>query len=377
MDNLLLWSKCPTIDAGSCHKALIVRNIEHKYDKSFGRISQHPDTNNTSNVKEIKSGIDFHYIMKVVGNRYLLAKYNKLSSYNDQVLEGWVSNNSILPWSYKVFLEPNWEPSIVESLKGKKAYLYKDGEAVDSFEFGRINTIKKEATKYRLEPGFIRYPIVDYSSRDSSKYNIIGFISDSIEKISNISNSQTFYTGLTTDVECNVYRENRKNVFLTAFHGFVNRKDSLTGFDYWKPVLLLSAEELIELIKNLEPLINAIKMNSYGAQERRNYKKAVAYIIHCFTGQDPEEINLLSSEEITQIIARLNIKTTMLTGEQKEKSFTLSDILTCSERDFSQIIKQVENKIYYLSMIPRNSNYKFHFVQNGEKYYWIPLEMIP
>jgi len=373
MDNLLLWTSCPTNDVGIYRKALIVRNIDQKRDQSFGHISYHPDVNNTSHVIEIKQSIDFHYIMKEVNGRCLLAKYNKLSGTTDQILEGWVSKESILLGNYRVFLEPNWNPEVAKKLKGTFAYVYYDDKIAAAIPMGRINTITKDSsTKYRLEPDVMRFSLLEDKNDKNNQYQVLAFISTGMADIPHTKVRSFFTNGS----EIEFPRERT----LTAVHGYVDKKESKMGLDYWNVVLLLSSEELVELIKKLEPLKNAVKVKTYGTQERADYVKAVAGIIQSMTERSADDIEQLSTEEITRIIGGLNASTPMLKGKQSEKTYTLSDIKNpqaCPDKDFMKILKRMESKIEDLSQLPKGTNFKYSFTQNGVKSYWVPLEMIP
>lgn len=186
MENLLLWNSCPTNEYGIYRKALIVRNIDQERDKSFGRISEHPDVNNTSHTSPLKSSIDFHYIMKEEGAgdnvRYLIAKYNKIGggTITDQILEGWVSRNSFSAWNQRSCLEPNWNADDVEYFisKGEKAWLYSDASLTDEtqpWSFGQKNSEGQPATQYRMPPRAMRFPILDNDSPKDDNFKITAF----------------------------------------------------------------------------------------------------------------------------------------------------------------------------------------------------------
>lgn len=186
MENLLLWTSCPTNEYGIYRKALIVRNLDQKRDKSFGKISEHPDINDESHVSPLKSSINFHYIMKEVGEgdntRYLIARYNTISdgTITDQVLEGWVSRNSFSAWNQRSCLEPNWDEDDVNFFtdKGDKAWLYEDANFISktqAWTFGQKNSENQEETQYRMPPRAMRFPILDNDTKKDDNFKITAF----------------------------------------------------------------------------------------------------------------------------------------------------------------------------------------------------------
>lgn len=184
MDNLLLWSSCPTNEYGIYRKALIVRNLDQNRDESFGFISEHPDVNNKTSRSRLKHSIDFHYIMKEIGSgdntRYLIAKYNTLDGHTDRVIEGWVSRNSFSAWNQRSCLEPNWNADDVDFFmsKGEKAMLYADPnltEETQPWTYGRKNSEGQEATQYRMPPAAMRFPILDNDSPKEKVFKMTAF----------------------------------------------------------------------------------------------------------------------------------------------------------------------------------------------------------
>lgn len=173
------------------------------------------------------------------------------------------------------------------------------------------------------------------------------------------------------------YDENDNSLY--AFTGYA-QKDDGEGRDYWNAIVYMSSEELLELIKKLEPLKKASRVNTYTTQDRANYVSAVVQIVKSMTGMDTDEIESKSTTEITQIIGGLNASTPMLKGKQTQKVYTLSDIKNaqaCPDEEFKNILHVMANKIDNLSRLPQDSSFKYKFKQNAITSYWIPLEMIP
>lgn len=182
MDNLLLWSSCPTDQYGIYRKALIVRNLEHKGDALLGSISKDPD----KSVEEVPlvANMDFHYIMKEIGSgektRYLIARANTLDGLTDAVLEGWVSRNSFSAWNQRSCLEPNWYEDDVDYFEKNniKAVLYEKSDLsreTSSWSYGTKNKVGQLSTQYRMPPATMRFPILDNDSQDNNLFKATVF----------------------------------------------------------------------------------------------------------------------------------------------------------------------------------------------------------
>lgn len=175
MKNLLLWSSCPTDEAGIYNKALIVLNIDEqkKGNPDLGKRYQNPE--DKEDPKKLVADMNFYFIMKKADNGLvLLARECKMEGYTYQVLYGWVSPASYVPWSQRTCIEPNWKPLVAEQLKGKRVNVYRDGSKATDIELGRTNKItNNEAIKYRLEPQLMRYPLLE--NKSASQYHVTAF----------------------------------------------------------------------------------------------------------------------------------------------------------------------------------------------------------
>lgn len=175
MKNLLLWGSCPTDEAGIYNKALIVLNIDEqrKGNSDLGKRYQNPESKDDP--KKLVADMNFYFVMKKADNGLvLLARECKMEGYTSQVLYGWVSTSSYVPWSQRTCIEPNWKPLVAEQLKGKRVNVYRDGSKATDIELGRTNKITtNEATKYRLEPQLMRYPLL--GNKSTSQYHVTAF----------------------------------------------------------------------------------------------------------------------------------------------------------------------------------------------------------
>lgn len=162
MKNLLLWESCPVDNYGVYNKALIVINIEHMKGNAsdLGRRYDNPDIK--TKYRPLQADANFYFVMKSDDNgMVLLARECKMQGYSYQVLFGWVNKYSFAPWSQRTCLEPNWAPDVVKDLGGQKIDVRREGKKVTDILIGRENKItQNEATKHRLEPQLLRYPLL-------------------------------------------------------------------------------------------------------------------------------------------------------------------------------------------------------------------------
>lgn len=177
MENLLLWSSCPTDEAGIYNKALIVLNIDEakKGNSDIDRRYQNPVTKDAP--QKLVADMNFYFVMKKAENGLvLLARECKMEGYTYAVLYGWVSSGSFVPWSQRTCIEPNWKPSVADELKGTRVNVYRDGSKATDIELGRVNKITQNpTTKYRLEPQLMRYPLLNNKSGNDSQYFVTAF----------------------------------------------------------------------------------------------------------------------------------------------------------------------------------------------------------
>lgn len=157
MDNLLLWKDAPCRN-GIANKAVICANAKYEQNpQSLLKCFTSPNGNATLE-ENITNGFTFYYVMKTVGSRVLLAKYQHLSSgVSDNGLYGWVDRNSYLPWNQRTCFETEWHGDRVSQLRGLnlKSYKFSSGNHVYEVPF---------TTGERMSPEMLRYPIFDDST---------------------------------------------------------------------------------------------------------------------------------------------------------------------------------------------------------------------
>lgn len=182
MDKLLLWETCPTDDAGIYYKALIALNLDANNvakDNTVGKMYGNPE--NLSNSIPLTTDKKFYYIMKREGNMVLLAtQYTVSAGYSREVLFGWVSAGSYVPWNQRSCLEPTWDYQDVTYFinNSKSAPIYTTANATKEVTRWVYST-QKDWKDYRMNGNELRFPILDGNVRDKTgnilKYNISSF----------------------------------------------------------------------------------------------------------------------------------------------------------------------------------------------------------
>ena len=359
MRNLLLWNSCPTDDKGILQKAWIGLNLDSlssPSDEDVGMLFLNPDTKDCP--QKMFPDMKFYFVMKHAENGLiLLSKSSCLFGQKSQQLYGWVHKNSLMPCNQRLFLEPNWIAEEAEQLKGKKAYVYNHyGEIVAAIAMGRQNNITEGlATKYRLEPERMRFPVIENISGDNNRYKIIALVSSGMPDVP-------------TCIDYEAFR--RKD--LMAFYGSVDKKDSITGLDYWKPVILISQEELSEFINKLQSVMAAAIVS---VENRKPYVEAMKELIRILYGDIGEnEMMTMDTRNVMALVEGLVVKPNSLNGR------ALRDIMdpkVVSQEAFAMILSEFKNKYEKLNKI-RASKYNFTFtISDGTRWYWIPLQDLP
>lgn len=158
---------------------------------------------------------------------------------------------------------------------------------------------------------------------------------------------------------------------LLNFRGYARKRDVRSGREFFKPVLFISNEELLELIKRLEGVYEASRTYS---TNREPYINAMKALVRSFAPDKSDaEMAKMGNSEIMDMIAGLNESARSL------KSYSLNEIGSrhvVSDDQYQAIIRDFSNKFRKLQYLPRNSR---AFVKdfNGAKYYWIPISDLP
>ncbi len=185
VDNLLLWYICPQDQYKVYKKGVVIYSpsSEHgEYEKNpkflFAPSSNAKKTTNQSN------SLDFFYCIKTTVNRnnnklyYLLSKEYEIKSKGDaqdRLILGWLSEDNLTEWNYRLLLEPTHADKNVKCYKEKKLYpcifpVDKNG-LNNARKFERDGIISNPLWIYdkfeenkRMNPYRMRNPIIDNSS---------------------------------------------------------------------------------------------------------------------------------------------------------------------------------------------------------------------
>lgn len=163
MENLLLWTKCPTDQRGVQKKGIIAINLNKmRPDEKFeSKKYNSPDNLNKSTA--LNTDMNFYYVMKETpdGGYTLLATSAALN--NSQALYGWVNKNAYTEWNQRSCLEPNWLQKFVDVNRGQRVYVYEDegrSSQTTHWEYGTTNGDSNPSYKYRMHKNQLRFPIL-------------------------------------------------------------------------------------------------------------------------------------------------------------------------------------------------------------------------
>lgn len=357
LDNLLLWNSCPMSNTGVYRKVLIVSNLNPAMLDNPDNISQRPELHMVSkkNSKALTPSMDIHYVLKEAGTgdklRLLIAKTQRITGSAEEVVEGWVSRNSVFVWDGRLCLEPTWTPTVVSQFasKGQGIDFFPSNRfkgAVSTFKFGKANDVEQPSTRYRMKPEATRYPIMDFLTKGGGSYRIS-------------YSPKTDGSG--------------------AAVGFVKRY-SQDKSELWNMVLLFSSEELMDFTKRLEVLRNACKVTSFSLKERSDFVRAVYEVVFYYAKMTSDDMTNLNLSVLTRYLVGMDKKTPIPVQLYCKKDYKFAQILSpkkCPEEDFRLIVKGISSKIDDLMSLSKSSSFKYTFVQHGIKFYWVPIQMIP
>ena len=326
MGNLLLW-QCSVDEIGLYKKAFIGLNVDslrkYKADKLVEKTSVylHPEKNVKNTEKNYYTSRDICFVMKQEYGRYLLSKTPDINQLDNMTLLGWFTPSTIIRPVGNVFLEPNWHPSVVEELKGKRISVFdREGRKSLEFEIGRTNNITlNPSTKYRPEPEYMRLLLKDNASSNDNKYVVTAFV-----------RPDGCYDG-----EC----------VQGAFTGYVEKKDSVTSLDYFQLVALYSSDELAYLMEKLQAVMSAANTGN---------RKPYVAMLEFTRSMIPDITGLLDGRTLIQI----------------------QDENVVKQDEFDGMIANFQIKFRKLKKI-RENKYDFSIERNKTTWYWIPVEDLP
>ena len=363
MENLLLWTKCPIGRQGVQRK--VISSINLDWMSSDGRIKSKkynsPDDLNRST--PISTDMNFYYVMKETydGEYALLSSSSTIVS--AQSLYGWVDKNDITDFIQRVFLEPEWEPMFVEMFRGKGACFYEDdgmNSQVAQWEYGTSNGDSTQEDQYRMNHHQLRFPVLSKPDENGMVCCMSFGTPDSYD--------QEFLKRRIGDKGYQDLTQMRNNI--CSFKGYVKKDPG------WKYVLLLSSDELSELLELIAPI------KAVAQEQLPDRNKFIDALLSCLKSQMGIEYQLKDSELEKMPIWKLLYK---IYGVDmvEESHFDL----------YEQPLKDLKNKkkvpdTHFYDIIDRFYNrfgrltralngYNFRTDIGGMYYYWIPLDDMP
>lgn len=181
LKNLLLWTSCPTNEKFIYNKALIVMNLDEGKSQDAALCFKNPD--DRTHGTQLQTRLEFYFVMKEVGNLSLLARQYKVDGHTDQVLYGWVGKSYYVPWDQRSCLETNWKRDDASYFANKeiKASVYETKDLLNKrldMPLGVVNkhvAAKDSSFKYRMNPGAMRFPILENTSSNKDVFHCTFF----------------------------------------------------------------------------------------------------------------------------------------------------------------------------------------------------------
>ena len=196
LKNLLLWHTCPTNESGIYHKALLCVNLDQLRNQNYdlGNLYSNPIHKDKGMYEKLQAEMDFFFIMKRENGMVLLSKsHSNVSGISNNMLKGWVSEKSFVPWDQRTCIEPTWETGDVKQLLGKSFKVYGDQALTKKgIEYTFTDEVRnREPYEYRMRANLHRFPILSTIRRKNSNGE-----EDIIYKCSTFATSD----GRTTDI---------------------------------------------------------------------------------------------------------------------------------------------------------------------------------
>ena len=350
MKNLLLWNSCLTNDVGVYKKALLTHRLDEQRedDRDINKCYLNPITKNR--FQNLVADRSFYFVMKQEENgMVLLSKKCKMEGATSQVLYGWVSTKSFVPWNNRMCLEPNWKLFVTEPLKGKSAKVYRtNGENAASIKLCELNQqVKSQITRYRWDADRIRFPLLETDSNGKEQYHVMAYC---------------------TPQECGIpYLIIGESSVLFEFEGYVDKQ--MDGVNIWEPVLCITSDELALLMERWQPIMTASNVN-----DRKLYIEALKSLIYSIVpNMTPTEINTMDIQEIMALSAGID------TQKVIKKGVTLANLQdgnSVGQEQFEAMIADFRLKFMKIKKI-RETRYPFSLERDKITWYWLPLEDLP
>ena len=376
MDNLLLWNTCPADKRGVTNKAIIAIKLNEmgQGEQYQDRLYTNPDDHSGS--QPLSMDMNFYFVMKTnKDDTYALLCLQ--STFTGNNLYGWVKKNSYTPWNHRIFLEPNWSSSYVNSHLGERAYVYsnekanREEEDVMCWEFGWKNGDWDSSMQYRMDPRNLRFPVLSPPNEDG--------IVKCMCLVSNLKNSNNGFeyntTFLKNTLAASYYRVWKYYKQNYVHEGYIRLIDR-NGEPYWRYTLFLSDDELDVILRRIQPIADvALRMD-----ERKPYIDAMKGVVRAQLKEEmtmsDRDLENMTPDELDEIIYGINIPTVSMDRLTGHSIKEISNSTTFPPADYFELLNNVKTKYEGLRRI-QNSDYRYKMTVNHVDYYWIPLEELP
>lgn len=176
MKKLLLWHSCPADQYDIYQKALLCVNLDKQRDSDLGKLYKNPSNRQIS--EKLSTNMEFYFIMKREGNLALLARNHTMDGRTDQnILVGWVAEQSYVAWNQRSCLEPTWDKRDAEYFADEGAVIEiydEQGECATQLKFKRRQSTVNDPYLYRMPYDQLRFPILDESTEDMYQCSTFG-----------------------------------------------------------------------------------------------------------------------------------------------------------------------------------------------------------
>ena len=163
---------------------------------------------------------------------------------------------------------------------------------------------------------------------------------------------------------------------ISAYDGYARLSDS-QGEPYWHYILYLSAGELEELIKRLQPAAEAARQR---LKDRKPYIDAMKGVVRAQLKEEmtmsDKDLENMTPEQLDEKIYGINIPTESMDRLTGHSIKEISNMNTFSNADYDELLNKVSEKYERLKRI-QNSDYRYKMTVSHVDYYWIPLEELP
>lgn len=160
----------------------------------------------------------------------------------------------------------------------------------------------------------------------------------------------------------------RENMLL-AKEGYTAVHDKESGYDYWKPVIYISQDELNNLMATFQPVMAATD-----SEDRMPYVNAMKQVAQTIAGNSDADVSGMTDKEIRALIAGLDAQSAAM-----QSGHTLGQILdpkVVKPGDYKKMMQDFKSKYRKLENLV-TGGYPFSAERNGSRWYWIPVEDLP